>query len=53
MRIGTAVLAMSAGIGLLAVGARAGPNQFKNAEENGLAVFRNRDEVYLRVRYTF
>jgi hypothetical protein len=30
-----------------------GPNQYQNQSENGLAVFRDRDELFVRLRYTF
>jgi hypothetical protein len=39
--------------GLGAVGNEVGKNAYKVPVENGLAVVRNNDEVFLRIRYTF
>jgi hypothetical protein len=38
---------------LATVGERFGRNAYKTSVENGLAVIRERDEVFLRIRYTF
>jgi hypothetical protein len=35
------------------VGTRFGRNAYKSSVENGLAVIRERDEIFLRLRYTF
>ena len=32
---------------------RSGPNAYKDGTDNGLSLIRDRDEIYLRVRYTF
>src|SRR5690606_32721374 len=39
--------------GIATVGDEAGVHAYEEAVENGLAVVRERDEIYLRLRYTF
>ena len=40
-------------VGLGPAGARFGRNAYKSFTESGLAAVRERDEIYLRIRYTF
>ena len=35
------------------VGERFGRNAYRSSVENGLAVIRERDETFLRIKYTF